>query len=108
MNSKERIEKEEREERELKEAKERHQRELREAQEREAIRYHKYRESIHQMELAKHRSELQQKVKKLGVNRQLPDWVRSDVLETAINYMRNGEEYLVSEKYRKLIKEFGL
>lgn len=107
-NLEERIEKEEREQQELKEAKEQHQRELRVAQEREAFRYHKYRESIQQMELEKQRSELQQKVKSLNLNRQLPDWVRSDVLETAINYMRNGEEYLVSEKYRKLIKEFGL
>ena len=96
------------EQRELREARIRQERELREAKEREAIRYQKYRESIRLKELEKQGSELQQRAMSLESKKQLPDWVRPDILKTAIQYMNNGEGHLVSDKYRQLIIELGL
>lgn len=95
------------EERRLKVARERQQKGLREATEREAIRYQKYREEIRLNELRNKSFDIKQQ-RDLSMDQQLPDWVRMDLLETAVCYMREGKEYLVSEKYRKLIKELGL
>lgn len=118
-NLEERIENQERELREekirrqeeqmrLKIAKESQQKALRESVEREAIRYAKYREQIHQKELLNNSLKMKQQLKEKQLNQELPDWVRMDVLESAVNYMREGKAYLVSEKYRQLIKDLGL
>lgn len=117
-NLEERIENKERELREekirLKEeqmllqvAKERQQKALRKSIEREAIRYAKYREQIRQKELLNSSLKIKQQLNGNQLNQQLPDWVRMDVLESAVNYIREGNEHLVSEKYRQLIKELG-
>lgn len=96
------------EEMRLKVARERQQKVLRESIEREAIRYAKYREEIRQKEILNNSLNMKQQLKEMQLNQQLPDWVRMDVLEIAVNYIREGKEYLVSEKYRQLIEELGI